>query len=235
MAAQLPTFISFYLSYFVFSLCVSVSPFYSLCCCSVKKSCPTLCYPSDCRIPGFPVLHCLLEFAQTHVHRVGDAIQSSRPLSPILLQPSIFPSTSVFSNELALCIMWPNYWSFHIRPSNEHSGLISFRIDLFYLFVVQAALLQHHSLKASVLQCSAFIMIQLSYSYLTTEKIIAVTLWTFVGKVMSLTFNTLSRFVIAFLPKSKRLFIAAVTVCSDFKDQENSVCHCFHFSPIYLP
>ena len=83
---------------------------------------------------------------------------------PLLLLPSIFPSIRIFSNELALCIRWPNYWSFHISPSNEHSGLISFRTDLFYLFVVQATLLQHHSLKASILQCSAFIMVQLSYS-----------------------------------------------------------------------
>ena len=137
MAAQLPHFISLYLSYFVFSLCVSVTAFYSLCCCcSIKKSCPTLCDSRDCRIPGFPVLHCLLEFAQTYVLRVGDAIQPSHPLSPILLQPSIFPSIRVFSNEFALCIRWPNYWSFHISPSNEHSGLISFRIDLFDLLAV---------------------------------------------------------------------------------------------------
>ena len=109
------------------------------CCCSVTQSCPTLCAPMDCSMPGLPVLHHLLELAQTHVHWVGDAIQSSYPLSPLLLLPWTFPSIRVFSNELAVCITWPKYWSFSfsISNSNEYSGLISFRIDRFDLLAVQ--------------------------------------------------------------------------------------------------
>ena len=108
---------------------------------------------------------------------------------PLLLLPSIFPSIRVFSNELALCIRWPKYWSFNISPSNEYSGLISFRIDWFYLFAVQGktlkSLLQYHSSKASILWCSVFFMVQLSHPYMTTGKILALTRWTFVVKVMS--------------------------------------------------
>ena len=131
---------------------------------------------------------------------------------PLLLLPSVFPSITVFSNESVLCIRWPKYWScsFSISPSNEHSGLISFRIDEFDLLAVQGtlkSLLQHHSSKASVLWCSAFFMIQLSHPYMTTGKTIALTRWTLVGKIMSLLFNMLSRFVIAFLPRSKCLLI----------------------------
>ena len=130
-----------------------------------------------------------------------------------LLLPSVFPSIRVFSNKSPLRIRWPKYWSFSfsIRPSNEHPGLISFRVDWFDLLVVQGilkSLLQHHSLKASVLQCSAFFMVQLSHPYMTTGKTIALTRRTFVGKVMSLPFNMLSRLVITFLPGSKRLVIA---------------------------
>ena len=129
---------------------------------------------------------------------------------PLLLLLSIFPSIRVFSNESALCIKWPKYWSFSFgtSPSNEYSGLISFRIDWFDL-VVQGtlkSLLQHHNLKTSVLQHSAFFRVQLSYLYMTTGKNIALTRWTFVGKVMSLLINTLSRFVIAFLLRSKSLY-----------------------------
>ena len=125
---------------------------------------------------------------------------------PLLLLPSIFPSMRVFSNESALCIMWPKYWSFsfNISPSNEHPGLISCRMDWLDLLIVQGtlkSLLQHHSSKASILQCSAFLIVQLSYPYMTTGKIIALTRWTFVDKVMSLLFNTLSRLVITFLPR----------------------------------
>ena len=132
---------------------------------------------------------------------------------PLLLLPSIFPRKRVFSNESALCIRWPKYWSFRfsITPSNEHSGLISFRIDWFDLLAVQGtlkSLLQHHSSKASILQCSAFFMVQLSHPYITTGKTIALTRRTFVGKVMSLLFNMLPRFVIGFLPRSKRLLIS---------------------------
>ena len=156
----------------------------------------------DCKIPGFPVFHYLLEFAQTHVHWVDDAIQPSHLLLPLLLLPSVFPSIKVFSNESALHIRWPKYWSFSISPSNEYSGLISFRSDWFDLPAVQGtlkSLLQHYSSKASILQCSAFLMVQLSHPYMTTGKTIALTRWTFVGKVMSLLFNRLSWFVIAFL------------------------------------
>ena len=129
------------------------------------------------------------------------------------LLPSIFPSIRVFSNESALCIRWPKYWSFsyNISPSNEHPGLISFRMDWLDLLVVQGtlkSLLQHHSSKASILRCSAFFTVQLSYPYMTTGKAIALIRWTFVDKVMSLLFNMLSRLVIAFLPRSKRLLIS---------------------------
>ena len=132
---------------------------------------------------------------------------------PLLLLPSVFPSIRVFSDESALCIRWPKFWSFNfsINPSNEYSGLISFRIDWFDLLVVQGSLkslLHHYSLKASILQCLAFFMVQLSHPYTTIGKTIALTRWTFVGKVMSLFFNMLSRFVIAFLPRSKHLLIS---------------------------
>ena len=132
---------------------------------------------------------------------------------PLLLRPSIFPSIRVFSNESVLCIRWPKYWSFsfNISPSNEYSGLISFRMDWLDLFAIQGtlkSLLQYHSLKASVLQCSALFIVQLSHPYMTTGKTMALTRWTFVGKVMSLLLNMLSRLVITFLPSSKRLLIS---------------------------
>ena len=131
----------------------------------------------------------------------------------LLLLPSIFPSIRVFSNESALCIRWPKYWSFSfsISPSNKHPGLISLRMDWLDLLAVQGtlkSLLQHHSSKASVLQRSAFFMVQLSHPYMTTGKTIALTRQTFVGKVMSLLLNILSRLVITFLPRSKRLLIS---------------------------
>ena len=140
---------------------------------------------------------------------------------PLLLLPSIFPSIRVFSNESALCIRWPMYWSFSftISPSNEHSGLIFFRMDWLDLLVVQGthkSLLQHHSSKASILWHSAFFTIQLSHPYTTTGKTIALSRRTFVGKVMSLLFNMLSTLVITLLPRSECLnFMAAVTICSD--------------------
>ena len=120
----------------------------------------------DCGTPGVPILHCLSEFTQTHVHWVNDALQPSHPLFPLLLLPSVFPSIRVFSNELALHIKWPMYWSFSfsISPSNKYSGLISFRIDWFDLLAIQETLknfLQHHNLKTSVLRRSAFFMVQL--------------------------------------------------------------------------
>ena len=159
----------------------------------------------DCSIPGFPGLHHLLEFVQTHVHQVGDAIHYLILCRPLLL-PSIFPSIRVFSNESALPIRWPKYWSFSfsISPSNENLGLISFRIDWFDCLAVQGtlkSLFQNHNSKASVLWCSAFFMVQLSHRFTTVGKTIALTVQTFVIKVMSLLFNTLSRFVIAFLPR----------------------------------
>ena len=129
-----------------------------------------------------------------------------------LLLPSIFPSIRVFSNDSALCTEWPKYWSFSISPSNEHSGLISFRIDWLDLLAVQGTLksllLQHHSSKASVLRHSALFVVQLSHPYMTTGKTIAFTRWTFLGKVLSLLFNMLSRLVIAFLPRIKHLLIS---------------------------
>ena len=159
----------------------------------------------------------------------------------LLFLPSIFPRIRVFSSELALCFRWPKYWSFSFNtsPSNEHSRLISSRIDCFDLLAVQEtfkSLLQSHSSKASILQCSAFFMVHLSYPYVTTGKTTALTRRTFVSKVMSLLLNMLSRLVITFLPKSKCLnFMAAVTICSDFGAQKNNICHCFHCFPIYLP
>ena len=127
-----------------------------------------------------------------------------------LLSPSVIPRIRVFSNESALCIRWPEYWSLSIGPSNEYSGLIYFRIDWFDLLAVQGTLksLQHHSSKASILWCSPVFMVQFSHSYVTTGKTIALIRWTFVSKVMSLLFNMLSRFVIAFLQRSKHLLIS---------------------------
>ena len=142
-------------------------------CCSVAQLCLTLCDPRDCSTSRSPVLHCFPEFAQTHVHWVGDAIQLHLILwHPLLLLPSIFPSIRVFSNESALPIRWPKYWSFSICPSSEYSGLISFRIDWFDLLAVQStlkSLLQHHNLKASILW-HAFFTVQLSHPCMTTGK-----------------------------------------------------------------
>ena len=171
-----------------FSWCSSRSHLYHLLLhchhhCSVTQLCPTLCDPMDWSTPGFPVLYHLPEFAQTHVHWVGNALQSS--LSSLLLLPSVFPSIKVFSNESAPCISWPKYWIFSISLSNEYSGLISFRIDWFDLLAVQGtfnSLLQDHSLKASILWCTAFFMVQLSHPHMTTGKTIALIMQTFVAK-----------------------------------------------------
>ena len=160
-----------------------------------------------------------------------------------LFLPSILTHVRVFSSELALSIRWPKDWSFSfsISPFNEYSGLISFKIDWFDLLALQGALkslLQHHTSKASVLQCSTFFIVQLSHPYMTTGKTIALTIWTFVGKVMFLLFNMLSRFVIAFLSRSKCLLISWLkSLSSHFGAQENCFhfFHCFHFFPIYLP
>ena len=160
---------------------------------SVAQSCLTLCNPMNCSTPGLPVHHQHPEFTQTHVHQVGDAIQPSHPLSsPSPLAPNpIPPNIKVFSNESTLHMRWPKYWSFScsISPSNEHPGLISFRMDWVDLLAVQGtlkSLLQHHSSKASILQCSAFFTVQFSHPYMTIGKTIALTRQTFVGKAMSL-------------------------------------------------
>ena len=160
---------------------------------------------------------------------------------PFHLPPSIFPSIRIFSNESVLCIRWPKYWSFsfHISPSNEYSGLIFFRMNWLDLLAVQGILkrlLQHHSSKASILQRSAFFIVQLSHPYMTTGKSIALTRWTFVGKVMSLLFTMLSRWVITFLPSSKPLLISWLQSPSALiLELNNKVSHCFHYFPIYLP
>ena len=159
---------------------------------------------------------------------------------PLLLQPSIFPSIRVFSNESALCIRWPKYWSFSfsISPSNEYSGLISFRMDWLDLRAVQGilkSLLQHHSSKAPILQCSAFFIVQLSQPYMTAGKIITLTRWTFVGKVMSLLFNMLSRLVITFHPRSEQLLISWLQSPSAVILEPRKIkSACFHCFPIYF-
>ena len=167
------------------------------------------------------------------------AIESVMPYNhlilccPLLLPPSIFPSIRVFSNESVLCIRWPKYWnfSFSISPSNEYSGLISFRIDRFDLLEVQGtlnSLLQDHSSKASILWCSAFFIVQLSHPYMTTGKAIVLTTRTFVSKVMSLLFNMLSRMVIAFLPRRKHLLISWLqSPSSVILEPKKIVSHCF--------
>ena len=166
----------------------------------------------DCNMPGFPVHHQLPELAQTHVHQ--SVMPSNRLIlcHPLLL-PSVFPSIRVFSSESVLRIRWPKYWSFSfsISLSNEHPGLISFRMDWLDFLAVQGTLksfLQHHSSKASVLQRSAFFIVKLSHPYMTIGKTIALIRCTFVDKVISLLFNMLSRLVITFLPRSKHLLIS---------------------------
>ena len=162
-------------------------------------------------------------------------------LCRFLLLPSVFPSIRVFSNESILCIRWPKYWnsSFSISPSNEYSGLISLRMDWLDLLAVQGtlkSLLQHHTSKASILQCSAVFMVQLSHPYRTTGKTITLIRRTFVDKVMSLLFNMLSILVISFLSKSKCLLISCLQSSSAvILVPKNKVCHCFHCFLIYLP
>ena len=174
---------------------------------------------SDSATPWIAARQASLSITNSHSPPKPVSIESMIPSShlilchPLLLLPSIFPSIRVFSNESALHIMWPKYWSFscNISPSNKHPGLISFRMDWLDLLAVQGtlkSLLQHHSSKASIFQCSAFFTVQLSHPYMTTGKTIALTRWTFVDKVMSLLFNMLSRLAITFLPRSKRLLIS---------------------------
>ena len=179
---------------------------------SVAQLLLTLRDPMDSSMPGFPVHHQLPELTQIHVHWIGDAT-NHLILCPPLLPPSIIPSIRVFSNESVLHIRWPKYWSFSfsISPSNEYAGLISFRMDWLDLLALQglSSLLQHHSSKASILQRSAFFIVQLSHPYMTTGKTKALTRWRFVGKVMSLLFfNMLSRLIVTFLPRSKLLLIS---------------------------
>ena len=173
-------------------------------------------------------------------------IESLTPLNhlifcqSLLLLPSVFPSIKVFLNESALHIRWLKYWrfSFNINHSNEHSGLICFRMDWLDLLAVQGTLktlLQHHSSKVLMLRHSTFFIVQLSHPYTTVGKPIALTSWPFVGKVMSLLFNKLFRLVIAFLTRRKHLLMAAITIYSDFGTKKKKVCLCFHCFPIYLP
>ena len=167
----------------------------------------------DCSTPCFPVYHHLPELAQTHVLWVGDAIQPSHLLSSTSSHTFNLSQHHGLFQWGGYLHQWPKYWSFSfsISPSNEYSGLISFRIDWFDLLEVQGtlkSLLQHHSSKASIIQCLAFFMVQLSYPYMTTGKTITLTRWTFVGNVMPLLFNRLSRLVIAILLRSKDLLIS---------------------------
>ena len=212
---------------------------------SVAQSWPTLCNHMDCSMSGLPVHHQLPEFTQLMSIELVMPSNHLILCCPLLFPLSIFPNIRVFSNESVLCNRWPNYWSFSFNISlcNEHPGLIFFRMDWLDLLAVQGtlrSLLQHHSSKASVLQHSAFFIAQLSHPYMTIGKTIALTWWTFVGKVMSQLFNMLSRLVIVFLPRSKCLLISWLQSSSAvsefiFGAPQNKACHCFHCFPIYLP
>ena len=192
----------------------------------VVQSCPTLCNPMDCSIPGFlsfTISWSLLKLTSNKSLMPSNHLVLCCPL----LLPSIFPSIRVFSNELALIIRWPKYWTFSLStsPSKEYSGLFSFRMDWFELLVVQGTLKslpQHHSWKVSILQSSVFFMAQLT-SIMTTGKTIALTRWIFISKMMSLLFNMLSRFVLAFLPMSECLLIFSCSHCSNFGALCNSM------------
>ena len=193
----------------------------------------------NCSTPGFPVLHHLLDLLKLMFIELVIPSNHLILCQPLLLLPSIFLSIKVFSSESALCIRWPKYWSisFSISSSNEYSGLLSFRIDWCDLAVqgTLKSLLQHHSSKASILQHSAFFIVQLSHPYMSTRKTIALTIWTFVGKVMSLLFNTLFRFVIAFLSRSKHLLISWLqSPSSVILEPKKMKSYFFHFFPIYL-
>ena len=178
---------------------------------------------------------------RTAAHQTFLSITNSSRWCCPLLSSSVFPSIRVFSNESVLHIRWPKHWSFSfsISPSSEYSGLISLRTDWFNLLKIQGtlkSLFQHNKSKASVLWCSAFFIVQLSHPYMTTGKTIALTRWIFVGKVMSLLFNMLSRLLIAFLPRSKHLLISWLQSPSAvILEPKKIVCHCFHCFPICLP
>ena len=192
--------------------CSTIQGMYISLCRSVAQLCPILYDPMDCSMPGFPVLTISQSLLKLMFMELVMPSNHHILCHSLLLLPSTFPSIRVFSNESAFHIRWPQYcsFSFNISPSNEHPGLI-FRMDWLDLLAVQRtlkSLFQHHSLKASILQGSAFFMVQLSHPYMTIEKTIALTRQTFVGKVMSLLFNMLSRLVTTFLPRSKRLLIS---------------------------
>ena len=215
------------------------------CCCSVARSCPTLCNPMDCSTSGFPGGF-TISWSLFKPMSIESMMPSNRLIlcNLLLLLPSIFPNIRVFSSESALCIRWPKDWSFtfSISLSNEYSRFISFGIDWFDLLAVQGilkSLCQHHSSKVSILPYSAFFMVQISHPYMTIGKAIALTIWTFVGKVMSLLFNMLSKFVIAFLPRSKGFLISwlqspsAVILESPPQKKENL--SLFPLFSLYLP
>ena len=203
----------------------------------------TLCDPMNHSTPGLSVHHQLLETTQTHVHRVGDAIQPSpSSVVPFSSCPQSLPASGSFPMSQLFAWGGPKYWSFSfsISPSNEHPGLISFRMDWLDLLAVQGtlkSLLRHHSPKASILWRSAFFTVQLSHPYMTTGKTIALTRQTVVGKVMSLLFNMLSRLVITFLPRSKHLLISWLqSPCAVILEPRKiKVSHCFPCFPIYFP
>ena len=205
---------------------------------SVTQSCPTPCDPMDCSMPGLPVHHQVPEFTQTHVHQVGDAIQPSHPLLSLSLSSASgsFPVSQLFTSKMAkVSELQLEHQSLQWTP-----GLISFGMDRLDFLAVQGtlkSLLQHHSSKASVLQRSAFFIVQLSHPYMTTGKTIALTRRTFVGKVTSLLFSMLSRLIIVFLPRSKCLLISWWQSPSAviFVAEDNKVSHFFHCFPIYFP
>ena len=207
---------------------------------SVTQSCPTLCDPRDCSTSGLPVHHQPLKPTQTHVYRIGDAIQPSHPLSSSPPTFNLSQHQGLFkwvssSHQVAKVLEFQlQHQSFQWTP-----GLISFTRDWLNLLAVQGtlkSLFQHHSSKASILQPSAFSMVKLSHSYITTGRIIALIRWTFVGKVMPLLFNMLSRLGITFLPRSKHLLISWLQSPSAvISEPKKIVSHCFHCFPIYLP
>ena len=207
---------------------------------SVAQSCSTLCDSMDCSTQTS--LSITNSWSLLKLMSIKLVMPSNRLIlcCPLLLLPSIFPSIRVFSNESVLHIRWLNYWSFNFIPSNEYSGLISFRMDWLDLLAVKGtlkSLLQHHSSKASILRCSAFFTVQLSHPYMTTGQTITLTRRIFVGKVMSLLLNMLSRLVITFLPRSKCLLISWLQSPSVviLEPPKNKVWHCFHCFPIYFP
>ena len=208
---------------------------------SVVQLCLTLCDPVDSCTPGFLVHHQHPELTQLMSIKLVMPSNHLILCCPILFPPSIFPITRVFTNESLLHIRWPKYWRirFSISPSNEYSGLISFRMDWLDILAAQGTLKslhQHHSSKASIFWYSTFFIVQLSHSYMTAWKTIVLSRQTFVSKVMSLFFNMLSRFVIDFLPRSKHLLISWLQSPSAvILEPKKRICYCFHCFSICLP